>query len=70
MVFIASMCSYFIHTNHIWGSAQIFQSFICSYICQLLRYHNAFLEEGAHRSAGEIADAEGITRSFVNRNGS
>ena len=43
---------------------------ICSYIGQLLRYHNAFLEEGAHRSAGEIADAEGITRSFVNRNGS
>ena len=25
------------------------------------------LEEGSYRSAGEIAEAEGITRSFVNR---
>jgi hypothetical protein len=25
------------------------------------------LEDGKYRSAGEIADAEGITRSFVNR---
>jgi hypothetical protein len=25
------------------------------------------LEEGKHRSAAEIAEAEGVTRSFVNR---
>jgi hypothetical protein len=25
------------------------------------------LEEGKHRSAGELAEAEGVTRSFVNR---
>ena len=25
------------------------------------------LEEGRYRSAGEIAEAEGVTRSFVNR---
>ena len=25
------------------------------------------LEEGKYRSAGELADAEGVTRSFVNR---
>ena len=25
------------------------------------------LEDGKYRSAGEIADAEGVTRSFVNR---
>jgi hypothetical protein len=28
------------------------------------------LEEGSYRSAAEIAEAGGITRSFVNRNGS
>jgi hypothetical protein len=25
------------------------------------------LEEGGYRSAGELAEAEGVTRSFVNR---
>jgi hypothetical protein len=25
------------------------------------------IEEGTYRSAGEIAEAEGVTRSFVNR---
>ena len=35
----------------------------------LARAHRwkAMLEEGRYRSAGELADTEGVTRSFVNR---
>jgi hypothetical protein len=36
-------------------------------ILALARRWERMLEDGAHRSAGEIAEAEGISRSFVNR---